>query len=391
MKSGAGLHPMWGHEALRASLARAVRGGTLPATVLLHGPRGSGKQRLALWLAQLMLCESPREDGPCGECRACRLSLRVEHPDIHWYFPLPRPTASSPEKLADALEVARGEALAAFRAKPLRYLQETEAQAIYLAAAQALRRRALRRPSEGDTQVFIVGDADALWPQEASAEAGNALLKLLEEPPAGTRFLLTTSEPGELLPTIRSRSLPLHVPGLGRAQVERFLTTVRGCDPDQAALAARLSHGCIGRALGFLPLEDGAPGPLETIRTVGLGLLRAVLASTPEEGFALALKQRTFAARALGDLLDAMEEWLRDLSAVAAGSRDAVLSADHLDELERLAPNLSGEPAAATRAQRALDECRVQSRGNVNPQLLVAGLLTGLRAALLPRPVGAAS
>jgi DNA polymerase-3 subunit delta' len=384
--SGSGLHAVWGHEALRSSLARAVRSGSLPATLLLHGPRGAGKQRLALWLTQMMLCEQPGDGGPCGSCRACRLVMRVEHPDLHWYFPLPRPSASSPEKLADALEVARGEALIAFREKPLRFLEETEPQAIYLAAAQTIRRRALRRPSEGDTQVFIIGDAESLWPQEASAEAGNALLKLLEEPPPGTRFLLTSSEPGELLPTIRSRSLPVHVSGLPRPEVERFLESVCGTTREQATLAARLSHGCIGRAIGFLPAEKGDPGPLERIRGEGFGLLEAALASNAADGFKRALGQRSTAARALGELLDAMEQWLRDLAAVAIGKTDAVLSIDRLDVLGALAARQVADPSAPSRALRALDDCRLQAKGNVNPQLLIAGLVTALRAALLPRP-----
>jgi DNA polymerase-3 subunit delta' len=392
MTDGSGLHAVWGHEALKASLARSVRAGTLPATLLLYGARGAGKQRLALWLAQLVLCESTNDRGPCGSCRACRLALRVEHPDLHWYFPLPRPTgASSPEKLADALETARGEALAAFREKPLRYLHETEPQAIYLAAAQSLRRRALRRPSEGETQLFIIGDAESLVPQEASPEAANALLKLLEEPPPGSRFLLTSSEPGELLPTIRSRALPLHVPGLRREEVERFLVEVCRAERDQAVLAARLSHGCIGRALGFLPQEDGEPGALERIRRESLDLLEAALAPNPAEGFRRALEQRARAARALRELLDSLESWLRDLAATLVGGPDAVLNVDRSELLRSFASRLTRDPAASSRALAALDESRLLARGNVNPQLLIAGLVSALRGALLAEPAGVGS
>ena len=98
-----------GHDALLASLGRAIRDETLPATVLVHGARGCGKQTLALWMARANLC---REPAPlCERCTNCRLALRLEHADIHWYFPLPRPKgASSPAKMAEALEdaVSRG-------------------------------------------------------------------------------------------------------------------------------------------------------------------------------------------------------------------------------------------------------------------------------------------
>jgi len=385
------LHPVWGHDGLRAALNRAVGTGTLPATILLHGPRGSGKQRLALWLAQLERCEARGPTGSCEVCRSCRLALRVEHPDIHWYFPVARPSGSfSPEKLSGALEDARWEALAAFRAKPLRPSHSEEPRAIYMAAAQALRKRALRPPSEGGTQVFIVADAETLVPQESSPEAANVLLKLLEEPPSGTRFILTSSEPGKLLPTIRSRSLPIAVTGLPMAEVERFLVTVAGQPPEAAARAARMSHGAVGRALGFLADEAGEPGPLERLRTEGLEMLEAALSTDPSEGYRRALAQRPWGARGLADLLDFLEAWLRDLLAIAVGGADHVLNVDHLERLTRLSRRLSPDPTAAIRARETLEQARLEARGNVNPQLLVAGLLRGLRRTLLSTSADAA-
>jgi DNA polymerase-3 subunit delta' len=378
------LHPVWGHEGLRAALAGAVRRGTLPATLLFHGPRGAGKQRLGLWLAQLLLCEAPLPDGPCGSCRPCRLAVRVEHPDLHWYFPLPRPSGSlSPGRLADALEEARAEALSAFRARPLRSTHSDELRAIYMAAAQSLRRRAHRRPSEGSTQVFLIAEADTLVPQEASPEAANVLLKLLEEPPAGTRFVLTSSEPGQLLPTIRSRSLPIHVPALPAPEVERFLHQVGGLDPAAAARAARLSEGSIGRALGFIPEADGEPGPLERLREEGLEILEASVASGAGEAFRRALEQRPFGARGLTDLLDALERCLRDLSAVQAGAGDKVSDPERLDRLRRLAARLPADPISPLHTRETLEQARLDARGNVNPQLILAGLVCGIRRALL--------
>src|SRR5437867_9190281 len=82
--------PLVGHPELRSRLADAVQRGTLPAALLLQGLRGVGKQRLALWLAQLLLCESRKPAGPCGECKQCRFATELTHPDLHWYFPRPR-------------------------------------------------------------------------------------------------------------------------------------------------------------------------------------------------------------------------------------------------------------------------------------------------------------
>ena len=113
------LHRHWGHAALLEALARARMEGSLPAALLIHGPRGIGKQHLALWLGRLLLCEAPASGGPCEECHSCHLAGKVEHPDLHWFFPLPRPkNATAPEKLAQALEEARAEALEEIRKNP---------------------------------------------------------------------------------------------------------------------------------------------------------------------------------------------------------------------------------------------------------------------------------
>ena len=91
------LHPLIGHQEARVRLARAARDGKLPQVLLLTGPSGVGKQRLALWLAQLLLCQN-RGQEPCGTCRACRLVAGLSHPDVHWIVPIPRPKASDPDK-----------------------------------------------------------------------------------------------------------------------------------------------------------------------------------------------------------------------------------------------------------------------------------------------------
>ena len=248
------MHPLVGHDAARQSLARAIQRRTLPAALLVMGPRGVGKQRLALWLAQLVLCREPGGDGPCGSCRDCRRVLRLEHPDLHWFFPLPRPKGVSQDKLGDALEEARHERLAELRESPLQGSYNPEPVAIYLAAARELRRKARSRPAEGGEQIFIIADAESLIPQESSPEAANALLKLLEEPPEDTRFILTSSQPGALLDTIRSRTVPLHLAPLSVEATRDFLLE-HGAGPGEAEHAARLSGGSIGAALGFLPEE----------------------------------------------------------------------------------------------------------------------------------------
>ena len=132
------LLPVEGHEAVKASLAVSVAEGRLPDSLLFHGPAGVGKQRLALWLGQLLLCSRPSAQGPCGECQSCRMAVRLEHPDLHWFFPLPRPKGAG-DRLGDALEEARAAELAARRAEPLRATTADGMAGIYLARRGTLK------------------------------------------------------------------------------------------------------------------------------------------------------------------------------------------------------------------------------------------------------------
>jgi len=355
----------------------------LPAALLIHGSRGVGKQHLALWLGRLLLCEAPERAGPCERCGSCGLALKLIHPDLHWYFPLPRPKESStPEKLAQALEAARAEALEEIRKNPLQPVQVGEARSLYLAAARHLRRQAQRRPSRGNRQVFIIGDAESLAPQESSSEAANALLKVLEEPPQGTSLILTSSEPGRLLPTIRSRTAQLHLPPLSLGEVSDFLVQVGGIREDEAQRVAAASQGAIGRALGFLG-DEGGPGPFAQTRATAIHLLWASLAPDPGPAFQAAAGFKATGARGLQELLNFLEECLRDLAVEASGGRGAAWSPEEQKAVESLLARTPVHPASVAAALRSVSEARKMAAGNVNPQLLVFGLLRDLRHALL--------
>lgn len=384
------LHDVRGHEKARRALARAHAGAGLPSSLLFHGLRGVGKQRLALWTGQLQLCERPGPEGPCGSCRGCRLALGLEHPDLHWYFPLPRPKGVSGDRLADALESARIDELEELRKEPLRPSLGDELRGLYLGIVESIRRKARQAPTMSPVQVFVLADAELMVPQESSPEAANALLKLLEEPPRQTRLILTSSEPGRLLPTIRSRSVPLHLSPLDGERVAAFLREEAGADPGAAERAALLGQGSIGRALGFLP-DGGDPGALDALRSQALEIVEAALAPGRAAGYGVALAQSPSGARSLVALFAFVEELLRDVSALAAGADDALL---HPDLADRMAPGVRGagvEPSDAAGALLAAEEARELARGNVNPQLILSGLVRELRAALRPRRVPTAA
>src|SRR5205807_624331 len=134
------------------------------------------------------------------------------------------------------------------------YARPDGSASIYLYVAKYLVQRAVLTPALARRKIFVVGEAERMVPQASSQEAANAFLKLLEEPPANTTLILTSSEPGALLPTIRSRSVCVRVAPLTESDVRAFLA-----DP---IVASRLDFSGDSAASELVRLAAGAPGKL---------------------------------------------------------------------------------------------------------------------------------
>ena len=353
------LIDVYGHETLRQRLAESIEAGTLPSSLLFHGPRGVGKQRLALWLAQRLLCTGPKP--PCERCTSCRYARALTHPDLHWVFPRPRFRDSDPD--LDQIRENYAEATAERSAAGGLYPAPSGSEGIFVATVRSLIQRASMSPAMGSRKIFIVGDAERMVPQEGADMAANAFLKLLEEPPADTTIVLTSSEPGALLPTIRSRVIAVRVPLVPDELVRAFVndpvvkaaldTARRGTGPERIRAAA----GAPGRLFSG---ESNARATLAARKIVD-----AALGDRRWQRYTAALGQGAASARgAFSDTLDALIELLGERA------RDALHRHD--------------DPAAAA-ASRSVDAVlRAQTRAtsNVSPQLITAKLIRELSATL---------
>ena len=349
--------PLYGHADLRRRLSDAHGRGTLPAAILLQGARGVGKQRLALWLAQLLLCEAPAFE-PCGRCRACRFNLELQHPDLHWYFPRPRPRDSDPDLEDVRIDIA--ETIAERVRDAGLYAPASGMEGIFVATTRLIVQQAVLSPALGPRKIFIVGDAERMVPQEGKDEAANAFLKLLEEPPSNTTIILTSSESGALLPTIRSRAVHIRVPLVDAAAVAAFLA--------DAAVAERLDkESSIPKAEGKrIAFASGAPGRLLS-------------------GEALAEAHRN-AARML-DAVGARSDARYEVAWLTASTKARGSFADTLDALTvelhaRAQGSTAGSPRMAMAASRAIDAVEIAKERiltNVSPQLITVNLLRELR------------
>lgn len=341
------IHPLVGHLGARRRLVEALAAGRLPQVVLITGAEGVGKQRLALWLAQLLFCERRTADGPCGQCRQCRLALNLTHPDLHWFVPIPRPKTGEAGKQVEEAAELLAEAITARREEPL-YPAADGMSSHPIASARLMLRRAALTPVEGARKVFVVGEAERLVTQESSPEAANALLKLLEEPPADTWIVLTTPEPERVLPTIRSRAVPLRLARLSDEMVRGFATATLRPAPVGAELdlLVRRADGSIGRIAGSSEAADKAAADA-----------RALLDAVKNGGsarFERGLKQAPWSARgAFTDLLDALALELAGRARKVAGDGAALPYVAALDRVSA---------------------ARAEAQGNVNPQLLLASL-----------------
>jgi DNA polymerase-3 subunit delta' len=205
-----------GHRRLLDLLARAVARESLPPSLILSGPDGIGKRLVAVAAAQALNCtnrgwapDAGSSSGPidaCGTCSSCLRIARGTHPDVVIVEP------------GDNGNIR------------IEQIREVIDQAAY-------------RPFEGTRRVVIIDEADALMPQ-----AQNALLKTLEEPPSSSVFILVTSRPDALLPTVVSRCPKLRFRPLDAGDVAAAMMT-RGRSEKEARAVAALADGSIGRAL----------------------------------------------------------------------------------------------------------------------------------------------
>ena len=353
------LFPLHGHSALRARLDAAIRRDALPGSLLLHGPSGIGKQRLALWLGQRLVCGGP-EPRPCGECQHCRYALAATHPDIHWYFPRPRlkDGDASPEQIESDMREAAAE-----RLKGGAWGPPPPEEGIYVSTIRAIVRSASLAPALAHRKVYILGEAERMVVREDAEEAAGAFLKLLEEPPARTHIILTTSEPGALIPTIRSRLVAVRVPPLGAADVDAVLA-------EPAMQDAIVDAGGPGNVAEQRRLANGAPGSL--------------LAGA-EWAEALARAGRILDAAGNGDRREQAKTALLQGSTKARGAYTTTLDAltSLLHDHVRAAVERGNERSAAATA-RALDKVELakeRAAGNVNPQLVTSELIRQLAEA----------
>ncbi|MBI2828775.1 MAG: DNA polymerase III subunit delta' [Acidobacteria bacterium] len=331
-----------GHPRLLSLLSRAMARQTLPPALLLSGPGGVGKRTTALALAETLNCPQPRTLGnwleidACGACASCRRIARGVHPDVI-------------------------------------VLEPGETGAIRIDEVRDVIDRANYRPFEGRRRVVIVDEADTMAPA-----AQNALLKTLEEPPSASVFMLVSSMPDALLPTVRSRCPRLRFGALLAADVAGVLMRDHGYTEAEARAAAADADGSIGCALAVRNVDlvgarDAAQRLLEHAARVSNPVHRLELARN-----LTGKKSATAAERdQLAVCLRALASLLRDLGVLAVrADTSSLANADLQADLGPLSDAFDSE--RSTRAFTAVDRALGALERNVGPKVVADWLVLQL-------------
>lgn len=235
-----------GQATLIDRIRYAVDQGKLPHAILITGQTGSGKMPLALALASYMLCQGDKHDGqPCGQCSQCIYLREWSHPDLHFVFPVIRPAGTgSDHKMESDDFIAEWRALLKediyFTLEDWLPAMKAENQQAIIGVgdSQSLIRKLSMAPSQDGPRIVIV------WlPERMNEECANKLLKIIEEPPTKTFFILVSEEPHKILETIRSRCQRIDLKPIGENEIAQALVDRRHIAHDAAA---RIAHAAMG-------------------------------------------------------------------------------------------------------------------------------------------------
>ena len=297
--------------------------------LLITGDPGTGKRSLASLIAQSLMCGA--ETGiPCGICSGCTLALSGEHPDI----------TIIEKGVPLSAETARGKS-----SIPVDDIRE-------------MIRIVSRYSFEGGNRAVIIRDAENM-----TVQAQNCLLKILEEPPAKTFFLLTSSHPDQLLDTVRSRCRPLKLIPMEVNRIVRILTD-SGVDPDTAKRAAAASSGSIGYALRLA--GDSSYWKLSE------DVMNAFFRNTRRSEI-LALSTAWKDRKSEADILfSILENHVRELLSYRLGFRNGIPS-DYPERWQKFAANAL--PGRFSFLLDRISDARKQNSSNVNFQAVIEQLL----------------
>ena len=315
-------------------LKRGIEQDRVAHAYLFYGPNGVGKRAVALAFAQTLQCLNELE-RPCNACNACRKVSRMLHPDVHVLFPYPND--ADPEDIGERIRQ-----LGENPYVPVDYIRRpslsdphkvSNKQSMYTVARinSELRRAMSFKPVEGRYKISILSDVETM-----RQEAANAFLKLLEEPGPATIFVLITSRPDKVLPTILSRCQQLRFDPLSNKDIEQALISRLDLEPAKASTLSRMANGSYTRALDLAENEE-----LLESRQLILEYIRYSYTQNTDKLSDVIEQLNALGRERLKGALLLMLSWIRDLMLYkTVGNDSLMINLDQKESIERFCRNV---------------------------------------------------
>src|SRR5208283_3270968 len=310
-------------------LRRSVEQGRIAHAYLLWGPRGIGKDALAIEFAKTLLCER-QGTAACDVCPSCRKMLNLQHPNVKLVFALPAAKADKggepgEEKFQPDIREEIRSQLEQKAKNPYFHFEIPKATQINIGAIREIKKESSLSAFEKGKKVFIVCDAEMM-----SDTSANSLLKVLEEPLSDTIFLLTTSRKEKLLPTIISRCQSVRCDVLKDEEIEHALVERESIPPDQAHLISRLAGGDYSYALELFSenVASQRAGAVEFLRSILSGRSVKLLEEIEER---VAENNR----KSVEQLLTILLVWFRDALMMKEQAGTGIINQDQREDLDR--------------------------------------------------------
>jgi DNA polymerase-3 subunit delta' len=258
-----------GQQAVKDRLIRTVAEQRIPHAQLFRGHGGIGKLALAIAYAQYICCENRSDTDSCGKCPSCVKYAKLAHPDLHLVFPVIKPSNKNSVVCDDFVADFREQVLSSpyFGVDEwyARISDDAKQGMIYANESQEIIRKLSLKTYESEYKVMII------WlPEKMNNQCSNKLLKILEEPPAKTVFLMVSNQPDEIITTILSRTQHINIPRLETGEIVTALLTRPGMEITQhdALNTARIANGSFLAALNLLKEGDEKKQNFERFVTV---------------------------------------------------------------------------------------------------------------------------
>jgi DNA polymerase-3 subunit delta' len=256
-----------GQKEIKAKLLRSVKEERVSHAQLFAGPEGCGSMALALAYARYISCENRTGYDSCGTCKSCVKYEKLIHPDLHFVFPVIKGKKATDPVSDNYLEEWREFVKRSPYFTLNNWMDSIEvgnAQGmIFASEASEIIKKLNLKTFESDYKIMII------WlPEKMHQATANKLLKMIEEPPEKTLFLLVSEEPDKVIPTILSRCQLVKVPSFSSTNIEKYLIDRFNIAPDKASDISRVSNGNITRAIELCENEDSSLANLERFKSL---------------------------------------------------------------------------------------------------------------------------